>query len=151
MSNNLFNDIWNWFAGTSDKPTKTSSKRKTKKVFISFAIEDKVFRNLLVNQAKYENSPFDFTDMSVKEAWNNETWKRQCRKRIRECDAMIALISKHTWHAGGARWEMKCARQEGVKLMGMHIKKDDKGAIPPELSGVRVSIWSWANLEKFLK
>jgi len=36
-----------------------------KRVFISFAIEDKNLRNMLVGQARNENSPFEFVDMSV--------------------------------------------------------------------------------------
>ena len=46
---------------------------------------------------------------------------------------------------------MQCAREEGVKIIGMHIKKNDKGAIPAELIGKRVIEWSWLNIEKFIK
>lgn len=35
-------------------------------IFISFAIEDRAYRNFLVGQAMNENSPFQFVDMSVK-------------------------------------------------------------------------------------
>ena len=42
----------------------TNSK---KKIFISFAIEDEKYRNHFVRQAKLERSPFEFTDMSIKE------------------------------------------------------------------------------------
>ena len=45
---------------------------------------------------------------------------------------------------------MKCAIEEKVKIIGMHIKKNDKGAIPPELSGKRIIEWNWNNLEKFI-
>ncbi len=37
-----------------------------KRVFIAFAAEDKNYRDFLVGQARNENSPFDFVDMSVK-------------------------------------------------------------------------------------
>lgn len=36
-----------------------------KRVFISFAIEDKSLRDFLVGQAKNENSPFEFVDIGV--------------------------------------------------------------------------------------
>jgi hypothetical protein len=104
-----------------------------------------------VSQAKNSRSPFELIDMSVKEPWLEKEWKRKCRKKIQQCDCMIALLSKNTWHSSGARWEIKCARQEGLRLIGMHIKKDDKGAVPPELQGKRTIEWSWENLEKFLK
>jgi hypothetical protein len=64
---------------------------------------------------------------------------------------MIVLLSKNTLHSKGARWEIKCAREEGVQVIGMHIKKNDKGAVPPELKGCRIIEWSWKNLEKILK
>ncbi len=144
----LLDELFNWLFG-SDEPA-VREKRKLK-VFISFAIEDKRYKVFLVSQAKNEKSPFEFTDMSVKEPWSNNVWKRECRKRIRECDAMIVLLSKNTWHAGGTRWEIRCAREERIKLIGMHIKKDDKGAIPPELEGKRIIEWNWEKLERFLK
>jgi hypothetical protein len=46
--------------------TNVQIKKKRKKVFISFAIEDIEYRDFLVSQALRQNSPFDFIDMSVK-------------------------------------------------------------------------------------
>jgi hypothetical protein len=129
----------------------TYKKDTRKKVFISFAIEDIEYRDYLVEQARKKNSPFDFIDMSVKKEWEHDEWKRRCRSKIKRCDGVIALLSKNTHKASGARWEMKCAREEGVKIIGMHIKKNDRGAIPPELRGKKVILWSWANLELFIK
>ena len=126
-------------------------ERKKKKIFISFAIEDINYRNYLVEQARKKNSPFDFIDMSVKKEWKHNEWKKRCRRKIKRCDGVIALLSKRTHLAHGARWEMKCAREEKVDILGMHIKKNDKGAIPIELQGEKVVIWSWPNLEKFIK
>lgn len=150
MSGNIITDFIEWLFGSRKPESRKRKNRIKQKVFISFAIEDKVYRDFLVSQVKNKNSPFYFTDMSVREAWNNNLWKRECRKRIRECDAMIALLSKNTWHSGGARWEIKCARQERIRLLGMYVQKDNKGAIPPELEGKRVIEWSWNNLERFL-
>lgn len=134
-----------WFFG-SEEPKKVKRKR----VFISFAIEDVEYRDHLVDQARKKHSPFDFIDMSVKREWNQNVWKARCRTKIKRCDGVIALLSKNTHKAGGAKWEMKCAREEGVKIIGMHIKKNDQGAIPAELKEKRVIIWSWENLEKFI-
>ena len=120
-----------------------------KRIFISFAVEDTNARDFLVGQAKNKNSPFEFVDMSVKEPWDN-SWKTQCRSRIKGCDGVIALISKKTYNADGARWEMKCAKEENVPMLGVHIYKDDKGAIPPELSGCRVIEWSWDGIASFI-
>lgn len=138
-------------AFSDDEPVKARKiKADRKRIFISFAIEDEMYRDHLVNQARLERSPFDFMDMSVKQPWSEDEWKRKCRTKIKRCDGMIFLLSKNTFHSSGARWEMKCAREEGVKIIGMHIKKNDKGAIPSELQGKRVILWSCDNLEKFI-
>ncbi len=118
-------------------------------IFISFAAEDSNFRDLLVGQAKNKASPFAFTDMSVKEPFD-EKWKTDCRTKIKGCDGMIALLSKKTWNAEGARWEMNCAKEEKVPLIGVHIHKDDKGAVPPELAGKKVIEWTWDGIKAFL-
>lgn len=126
-------------------------EQKKKRVFISFAIEDVKYRDFLVAQAKRENSPFEFIDMSAKKAWKQSEWQKKCRTKIKRCDGVIVLLSKNTYHASGVRWEMKCANKERIKMIGMHIKKNDKGAIPPELNRKRKIIWTWDNLEKAIK
>jgi MTH538 TIR-like domain (DUF1863) len=137
-----------------DKPEKQPKKKKLRKskqkVFISFAFEDKKYRDFMVAQAANAKSTFDFIDMSVKEPWDQAVWKRKCRTKIRECNGLIILLSKNTWHSGGSRWEVKCAIEESIRVIGVHINKDNKGAIPPELEGKKVVIWSWENLEKFV-
>ena len=123
---------------------------ENKKIFISFAKEDEIYRDYLVEQAKKENSPFAFVDMSVKTPWKENEWKEKCREKIKKCDGMIVLISKKTWHSSGARWEVKCAKHENIDVIGVHIQKNNKGAIPKELKGKKVVEWSWNNLEKFI-
>jgi hypothetical protein len=135
----------NWLFGEE-----TKTKKIRKRVFISFAIEDIDYRDYLVEQARKNNSPFDLIDMSVKTEWKQEEWKKKCRTKIKRCDGVIALLSKNTHKASGARWEMKCASEEKVKIIGMHIFKNNKGAIPIELKGKKVVLWNWNNLEKFI-
>ena len=120
-----------------------------KRVFISFAIEDRKLRDIFVGQARNKYTPFDFVDMSVKSPWDS-AWKTKCRERIRECDGVIALLSKKTWNAEGARWEMKCAIQEGIPIIGVHIHRDEIGAIPPELKGQKVIYWDWEEIGAFI-
>jgi len=128
-----------------------TGKEIKKRIFISFAIEDEQYRNYLVTQAKNERSPFTFEDMSVKQPWDEDIWKRKCRTKIKSCDGMIVLLSKNTWHSSGTRWEIKCAKEQGLPVVGMHIKKNNQGAIPTELRGKKVIIWSWENLAKVIK
>ncbi len=121
-----------------------------KRVFISFAVEDKYYRDFLVGQARNDKSPFEFTDMSVKKPWDT-SWKTNCRTRIKGCDGLIALISKNTLSADGARWEIQCADEEGVPILGIYCKRNDKPArLPSEIEGYPVRNWVWENIKKFI-
>jgi hypothetical protein len=122
----------------------------TKRIFTSFAVEDERVRDLLVGQARNESTPFDFVDMSVKEPWDSR-WKSNCRIKIKGCDGMIALLSRTTMKAEGARWEIKCAREEGIPVLGVHIHSTNKGAIPPELDGCSIIEWSWDGIAAFIR
>lgn len=120
------------------------------RVFISFAIEDEKYRNLLKGQARNEKSPFDFDDMSAKEPWD-EKWKANCRTRIKGCDGVIALVSKQTAKATGALWEIRCAKEERIPIRGVYTTSDDRPtSLPEELSGIRVVTWTWDNIAAFL-
>nr|WP_299422657.1 TIR domain-containing protein [uncultured Emticicia sp.] len=112
--------LLDWLLGRKKNDKKVKSK---KRIFISFAIEDVEYRDYLVEQARKKHSPFDFIDMSVKQEWNQDEWKKRCRTKIKRSHGVIALLSKNTHKAGGARWEMKCAIEEKIPIVGMHIKK----------------------------
>lgn len=121
-----------------------------KRVFISFAIEDKAYRDLLVGQARNERSPFEFVDMSVKEPWSDK-WKTRCRTKIKGCDGVIALVSKNTLRAEGQLWEVNCAKEENVPVRGVYVSTDNRPArLPKEFEGVRVVNWTWSNISNFI-
>lgn len=120
----------------------------SKRVFIAFAIENKTFRDFLVGQAKLDKSPFEFTDMSVKQPWDAQ-WKTNCRTRIRGCEGVVALISKHTPKADGELWEIQCAYGEKKPVMLMYVN-DDRPMLPSPLNGKVINVWSWDNLKNFI-
>ncbi len=120
-----------------------------KRMFISFAVEDKWARDYLVGQAKNEKSPFEFVDMSVKEPWDSE-WKKRCRTKIKGCDGVIAILSKNSAKADGEKWEMKCADEEGVPMIGIWAKKDEQVTVPAEFGKNKVIEWTWAGIAKFI-
>jgi len=122
----------------------------SKRLFISFAVEDSYARDFLVGQSRNDACPFEFVDMSVKEPWD-EAWKSKCRSKIRGCHGLIALLSKSTWNAGGARWEIKCAIEESRPCLGIHIQRDDKGAVPLELGASRIIEWNWDDIAAFIR
>lgn len=64
-----------------------------KTIFIAFAIEDERMRDFLKGQSLLTNSPFEYVDMSVKQAYDTD-WKNKVRTRIRRSDGVIILVSK---------------------------------------------------------
>src|SRR5579885_1868412 len=100
--------------------TQMTTSTGTKRVFISFAIEDEKYRNLLRGQARLGDCPIEYIDYSVKQPWDN-AWKTQWRQRIKGCAGVIALVSSNTRNADGARWEMQCAIEEGVPILGVYV------------------------------
>lgn len=121
----------------------------SKRVFVAFAVEDKTYRDFLSGQAKLDKSPFEFTDMSAKEPWD-EKWKTNCRSRIKGCDGVIGLISKNTPKATGQLWEIECAYDEKKPVMLMYIN-EDRPTLPAALKDKRINVWSWANLKGFIE
>jgi hypothetical protein len=120
------------------------------RTFISFAAEDKKYRDFLVGQAKNTDSPIEIADWSVQEPFD-EKWKTQCRQRIKKTQLMIMLVGKQTYKAEGACWEVNTAKEEGIPVFGIHINKDDKGTIPKELLGSPVIEWTWDGIANMVR
>jgi hypothetical protein len=120
-----------------------------KRIFTSFAIEDKTTRDLFVGQARNERVPYELVDMSVKEPWS-DSWKTRCRTKIKGCHGVIVLISKHLKKADGAIWEIKCAKEEKVPILGVYMKGCDLFDTPDELNGIKKVTWTWANIGDFV-
>ena len=59
---------------------------------------------------------------------------------------MIIMVSRNTLAAEGALWEIKCAKEEGIPSLGIHIFKDSKVQIP----GLRTVEWKWSNISNFI-
>ncbi len=116
-----------------------------KVIFVAFAIEDQRSRDLLKGQSLNTDSPFEYVDMSVKEAYDSN-WKEKVRTRIKRSDGVIALISKNSLTSSGQKWEIACAREEGKKVLGIWAYTDDR----TNVSGVRTVAWSWSAIETFI-
>lgn len=121
----------------------------TKRIFTSFAIEDVRMRDLFVGQARHERVPYELVDMSVKEPWNSE-WKIKCRTKIKGCDGVIVLISKHLKNADGAIWEIKCAKEEKIPILGVYMTGCNIIDTPSEMNGITKVNWTWENIANFI-
>lgn len=118
---------------------------RTKVIFVAFAIEDVTQRDFLKGQSLHVNSPFEYIDMSVKEAYDSN-WKEQVRTRIRRSDGVIALVSKNSLTSTGQKWEISCAREEGKRIRGVWAYSTDR----TDLAGVNTVAWTWPNIEAFI-
>lgn len=116
-----------------------------KVVFIAFPIEDERQRDLLRGQSLNTKSPFEYVDMSVKEAYTSE-WKERVRTRIRRSDGVIALVSKNSLKSSGQQWEIVCSKEERKPILGIWIYRDDRTV----LSGVRTVVWTWDAIANFI-
>lgn len=117
-----------------------------KVIFIAFAIEDEKQRDFLKGQSLNTNSPFEYIDMSVKQAYDTN-WKEKVRTRIRRSDGVIALVSKNSLNSSGQKWEIACAKDEKKKVLGIWAYKGDS----TNLDGVNAKLWRWENIKNFIE
>ena len=118
---------------------------RRKIIFVAFAIEDERSRDLLKGQSLNTRSPFEYTDMSVKSAYDTN-WKTRVRTRIRRSDGVIALVSRNSLTSDGQEWEIQCAREERKPIKGIWIYQDDR----TNIEGVNTRVWTWANIVAFI-
>ena len=116
-----------------------------KTIFIAFAIEDERMRDFLKGQSLLTNSPFEYVDMSVKQAYDTD-WKNKVRTRIRRSDGVIILVSKNSLTSSGQKWEIQCAKEEGKKILGIWAYSDDR----TNIVGVLTKTWTWDKIKNFI-
>jgi len=88
--------------------------------------------------------------MSVKQPWDN-SWKTRYRTRIKGCSGVVVLITKNLKQADRAIWEIKCAKEEGIPLLGVYLKGTSAKDVPAEMMGIRKVTWSWDNVRDFIE
>ena len=116
-----------------------------KTIFIAFAIEDERQRDFLKGQSLITNSPFEYVDMSVKQAYDTD-WKSKVRTRIKRSDGVIILVSKNSLNSSGQKWEIQCAKEEDKKILGIWAYSDDR----TNIVGVNTKTWTWDNITNFI-
>lgn len=116
-----------------------------KVVFIAFAIEDVRQRDFLKGQSLHPRAPFEFTDMSVKEAYDSG-WKEKVRTRIRRSDGVIVLVSANSHNSTGQKWEIQCAQEERKKIRGIWAYTNDR----TNIQGVATTVWNDKNISDFI-
>ena len=116
-----------------------------KVIFVAFAIEDERIRDLIKGQSLKTVSPFEYIDMSVKEAYDEE-WKKRVRTRILRSDGVLAIVSKSSLTSSGQGWEIQCGKDEAKPVRGIWAYKEDR----TDLAGVKTMIWTWDNIANWI-
>lgn len=116
-----------------------------KVVFVAFAIEDVRIRDMIKGQSLHTDSPFEYVDMSVKEAYDEE-WKKKVRTRILRSDGVLVIVSKNSLNSSGQKWEIQCAKEEKKKMRGIWAYKEDRTNLP----GVNTMVWTWGNIATWI-
>lgn len=122
-----------------------------KRTFISFDYDhDSDLKTLLVGQAKNPDSPFEITDMSIKEAIA-ANWKENARHRIKSCDAVVVICGKYTNSASGVSAEVKIAQDEDVPYFLLQGRSSG-ACLKPKTAKTNDKIykWTWDNLKALI-
>ena len=119
-----------------------------KRAFISFDYDhDEGVKHMLAGQAKLADSPFDFTDDSVRDHLAGD-WKEKVRRRIDGVDLVIVLCGEHTHRANGVAAELTIAQEKSKPyfLLGAYA---DRNCTRPTSArpGDKVYKWTWDNLK----
>jgi hypothetical protein len=119
------------------------------RVFLSFDYDhDQDLRQLLVNQAKNDDSPFEIADWSVREAFTGGNWQEQVRKRIRQVGQVAVICGHYTDTATGVAAELRIARDEAKPYFLLHGRATGTVKKPTSaLATDKVYDWTWDNLK----
>lgn len=119
-----------------------------KRAFISFDYDhDEGAKTMLAGQAKLADSPFDFTDASVKDPLTGD-WREKVRRRMDNIDVVIVLCGEWTHRANGVADELTIARQK-YKDYFLLAAYSDKQCTKPTTAqeSDKMYHWTWDNLK----
>jgi hypothetical protein len=121
------------------------------RIFISFDYDnDEDIKIMLAGQAKFPDSPFDFTDASVKDHLPGD-WKEKVKRRLRNCDQFIVLCGTSTHLARGVAAELEIAQELGTPYFLLKGRSDLNCTWPTSAqTGDKMHDWSWSNLKALI-
>jgi len=125
--------------------------RKTK-VFVSFYFDhDQDLKNLFVGQAQHDNTPFELSNLSVKQALLGD-WRAKVRQKIMNSEQVVVICGEYTHTATGVSDELRMAQELGKPYFLLKGKSDKTCTWP---SGVKdtdkMYRWTWENVGLLLR
>ncbi len=122
-----------------------------KRAFISFDYDhDDGAKLMLAGQAKNPDTPFDFTDGSVKDHLTGD-WKEKVRRRMDNIDVVIVLCGQHTHTANGVAAELTITQEKSKPYFLLAAYSDVTCTKPTSaLATDKVYKWTWDNLKALI-
>lgn len=121
-----------------------------KKLFVSYALEEKQLLDSFIEQSKKENIPYDLVYLKEKDPVSPE-WREQCKNTIRQCNGVVFLISKYLQVSEGAFWEMKFSHDLNKPMVSVFVGDAGIRDKPRDLTGVTAMVMSWARVHDFVE
>lgn len=122
---------------------------RKRRVFVSFDFDnDKTLKDFVIGQSKLDDSPFEITDMSLKEAAPEKDWLAKAEAAIKRSDTMLIMLGPKTHKAPGVLKEVGIAKKLAKPRFQVIGYKD--GNYTAVADGGRVYSWNWDNLKKLL-
>ena len=114
-------------------------------------MDDKYAKELLGMQAKSDKFDLEFINYAIDEPFD-EKWKSQCKERISMVSTVIVLIGPETHQREAVLWEINEAYNQGKKVIGVRIHKEENHRIPQPLidNGAKIINWDLENISKEL-
>jgi hypothetical protein len=120
------------------------------RLFVSFDFDnDRPLRDFIIGQAKLADSPFDVTDVSLKEAAPQPDWEANARRAIAGADKFVIMLGPRTAGASGVLKELKMAAALGKPSYQIIGYRDGSSAWAVA-GGGQVYRWNWDNLKSIL-
>jgi hypothetical protein len=124
-------------------------KTRKHRVFVSFDFDnDQVLKDFIAGQGTNDDSPFEVTDHSLKEAAPEKDWETTAKAAIGRSDSVLIMLGPKTHKTSGVLKEVKMAREAKKSLFQLiGYKGGDYTAVS---NGGTVYEWNWPNLKKLL-
>lgn len=122
-----------------------------KKAYICFDYDnDYELKECLVGQAKNPDSPFEISDVSIKQEIQSN-WKYYARQKIKNADIVVVICGKYTDTASGVAAELSITQEERKNYFLLCGRKDENIKKPKNAKGSdKIYKWTWDNLKALI-
>ncbi|MDB1124695.1 TIR domain-containing protein [Vibrio algarum] len=125
---------------------KKATEEPTRNVFISFSHQDMDEVNLLRGQAKNDNNNLEFSDYSVKKAFDSEDApyiRRKITEKIEQASVTMIYLSEKSMDSRWVKWEVEKSRELGKGVIAVHKGDAPPTNIPKHISDNVSSVVKW--------